>query len=74
MTLKNGDVRQSIEKLKEYIGQLAKNTTRNLNKIFSIVQEYPLISISFIFAVIFLFVFPYLQVDFRGINNVTIEA
>ena len=54
MTLKNGDVRQSIEKLKEYIGQLAKNTTRDFNKIFLIVQEYPLISISFIFAVIFL--------------------
>ncbi|AKB22311.1 pentapeptide repeat-containing protein [Methanosarcina sp. WH1] len=74
MTLKNGDAKQSIEKLKEYIGRLAKNTTRDFNKIFSIIQEYPLISISFIFAVIFLFVFPYLQVDLRGINNVTIEA
>lgn len=74
MTLKNGDTRQSIEKLKEYIGQFTKNTTRDLNTFFLIIQKYPLISTSFIFAVISLFVFPYLQVDFRGINNVTAEA
>jgi len=74
MTLKNRDTRQSIEKMKEYIGQLTKNTMRDFNTIFSKIQEYPLISIFFIFAVIFLFIFPYLQVDFRGINNVTKEA
>ena len=38
------------------------------------IHKYPLVSLFFIFAVIFLFVLPYIQLHVHEINDVTKEA
>jgi uncharacterized protein YjbI with pentapeptide repeats len=74
MTLKIEDVEEYTEKTKENKGGFSENLKKDLSIFSTTIQKYPLISLFFIFAAIFLFVFPYIQVHFHEINNVTKEA
>jgi hypothetical protein len=56
------------------IGQFSENLKKDGNELYEKVKRYPLISLCFIIAVLFLIVIPYLQVDYQGISNSTVKA
>ena len=74
MTLKTEDVEQYTEKPTENKGNFLENINKDLRVFSTTINKYPLVSLFFIFAVILLFVFPYVQVHLHEINNVTKEA
>jgi Uncharacterized low-complexity proteins len=63
MPSKNGD-----------IGHFSENLKKDGTELYEKVKRYPLISLCFIIAVLFLIIIPYLQVDYQGISNSTVKA
>jgi hypothetical protein len=58
----------------EEVGKFSENLKKDGKQISETVKRYPLISLCFIFAVLFLIMVPYLQVDYQEINNSTEKA
>lgn len=74
MKLSVQGIKEYIKKVIAYIGLLFKNILRDLKTVAGKIQEYPLATLFFIGSVLFLFLYPYVQVAHWGINNVTEAA
>ncbi len=74
MKLSAQGIKGYIKKVIAYIRLLLKNILRDLKTVAGKIQEYPLATLFFIGSVLFLFLYPYLQVGHWGINNVTEAA